>query len=251
MSLTSALYTANTALNASQIGLAVTSQNLANVATPGYTRQIARMEAVRGRVTDPHMIGSGVAVQEVRRQIDESLRARLWNAGSNEFGSAQRRSVYDQLETILNEGTDYDLSSSLSSFFNVWSEATTLQDSGSTLRNQARTVSTFIRNMRSDIMDQRAQIEAQIDAQVNQADALFAEIASINGTIATREAGSAQDGALRDRRDNIVGELARSWTSRSPKTTRARSMSMSDRPRSCRARSRAGSRSTGSRPTRG
>jgi len=208
MSLTSALYTANTALNASQVGLAVTSQNLANVATPGYTRQIARLEAVRGRITDPHMIGSGVAVQEVRRQIDESLRSRLWNAGADEFGSAQRQTVFDQLETILNEGTEQDLSSSLSSFFNVWSEATTLQDSGATLRNQARTVSTFIRTMRQDLMDQRAQIEEQIDSQVRAADALFAEIASINRTITTREVGNSQDGALRDRRDNIVTELS-------------------------------------------
>lgn len=208
MSLTSALYTANSALTASQIGLSVTSQNLSNAATPGYTRQVARLEAVRGRISDPNMIGSGVAVQEVRRQIDESLRTRLWNAESDEFGSAQRRGVFDQLETILNEGTEFDLSSELAGFFDVWSEATTLADSSSTLRNQGRTLAGFMRNMRSDLMDQRAQIEAQIDAQVKQADSLFSEIASINGTISNRELGSTQASALRDRRDNIITELS-------------------------------------------
>ena len=61
----------------------------------------------------------------------------------------------DMIEAILNEGTDYDLSSELSSFFNVWSEATTVLDSGSTLLNQGRTVATYIKNMRSDLLAQR------------------------------------------------------------------------------------------------
>ncbi len=208
MSLTAAMNIANSALTASQIGLQVTSQNLANVSTPGYTRQIALMRAIRGQVTDPFMIGSGVAVGEVRRQIDQALQSRLWNANSAEFSSAQQANVFSQLEAILNEGTDYDLSSELSSFFNVWSEATTVLDSGSTLVNQGRTIATYIKNMRSDLLAQRAQIEDQIDAQANHADALFEEIASINGTISSREVGNAQASALRDRRDQIVTELS-------------------------------------------
>jgi flagellar hook-associated protein 1 FlgK len=208
MSLTAAMNIANSALTASQIGLQVTSQNLANVSTPGYTRQIALMRAIRGQVTDPFMIGSGVAVGEVRRQIDQALQSRLWNANSAEFSSAQQANVFSQLEAILNEGTDYDLSSELSSFFNVWSEATTVLDSGSTLVNQGRTIATYIKNMRSDLLAQRRQIEDQIDAQANNADALFEEIASINATISSREVGNAQASALRDRRDQIVTELS-------------------------------------------
>lgn len=208
MSLTAAMNIANSALTASQIGLQVTSQNLANVSTPGYTRQIALMRAIRGQVTDPFMIGSGVAVGEVRRQIDQALQSRLWNANSSEFSSAQQANVFSQLEAILNEGTDYDLSSELSSFFNVWSEATTVLDSGSTLVNQGRTISTYIQNMRGDLLAQRRQIEDQIDAQANNADALFQEIASINGTITSREVGNAQASSLRDRRDQIVTELS-------------------------------------------
>ena len=208
MSLTSAMYIANSALATSQIGLQVTSQNLANAATPGYTRQVALLQAVRGRVSDPFMIGSGVAVNEVRRQIDNALQGRLWNANSQEFGNAQQLNVFNQLEAILNEGTEYDLSSELSSFFDVWSEATTILDSSATLVNQGKSISSFITNMRHDLINQRGQIEDQIDAQANQADALFAEIAQINGTISAREIGETEASALRDRRDQIVTELA-------------------------------------------
>ncbi|MGJ8636359.1 MAG: flagellar hook-associated protein FlgK [Phycisphaerales bacterium] len=208
MSLTSSLYIANSALTTSQVGLQVTSQNLANAATPGYTRQIALLQALRGRTTDPFMIGSGVGVSEVRRQIDTALQGRLWNANSQEFGSAQQLNVYNQLEAILNEGTDFDFSSELSSFFNTWSEATTLLDSSATVVNQGRSMATFIQNIRSDLVDQRQQIENQIDSEVNRANSLFQEIADINATISTSEIGVAEAGALRDRRDQIVTELA-------------------------------------------
>lgn len=208
MSLTSSLYIANSALTTSQVGLQVTSQNLANAATPGYTRQIALLQALRGRTTDPFMIGSGVGVSEVRRQIDTALQGRLWNANSQEYGSAQQLNVYNQLEAILNEGTDFDFSSELSSFFNTWSEATTLLDSSATVVNQGKSMATFIQNIRGDLVDQRQQIENQIDSEVNRANSLFGEIANINATISTSEIGEAEAGALRDRRDQIVTELA-------------------------------------------
>ncbi|MBL4810494.1 MAG: flagellar hook-associated protein FlgK [Phycisphaerales bacterium] len=208
MSLLSALYIANSALTTAQIGLQVTSQNLANAATPGYTRQVALMSAIRGRSNDPFMIGSGVGISEVRRQIDTALQSRLWNANSAEFGNAQQLNVYNQLEALLNEGTDFDLSSELSSFFNSWSEATTLLDSSATVANQGRALSSYIQNIRRGLVDQREQIENQIDSQTTQANALFSEIAQINATISSSENGQAQSSPLRDRRDQIVTELA-------------------------------------------
>tara|TARA_R110000782_G_scaffold13976_14_gene40995 strand:+ start:2434 stop:4152 length:1719 start_codon:yes stop_codon:yes gene_type:complete len=208
MSINSTLQIANSSLIASQIGLQVASNNLANATTPGYTRQIAMLEALRGRMADPNMIGSGVAVTQVRRQIDQALQERLWNGVSEQYSAAQRQGVFNQLESILNEGTEFDVSSQLSSFFNSWSEATTLLDTQSTLINQGKSMTGFIRNMRSELMAQRRQIEDQIDSQTTQANALLQEIADINQTISAREIGQAQASALRDRRDTIVTELS-------------------------------------------
>ena len=199
---------AQSSLIASQLGLQVTSQNLANAATPGYTRQIALLQAIRGRVSDPYQIGQGVAVSEVRRQIDDALQRRLWNSNSDEFSSAQQLNVLSQLETILNEGTEFDLSTELSSFFSSWTEATTLLDSGPTITNQGGSLSSFIRNMQSDLVQQREQLEDQIDSQVSRADSILSEIASINEVITSSEIGDAEAAGLRDRRDQIVTELA-------------------------------------------
>ena len=208
MSLGSTLNIANSSLIASQIGLQVASNNLANVSTPGYTRQIAMLQAMRGARSDPFQIGSGVGVASVRRQIDQALQERLWNGVSDQYASAQKLNTFNQLEAILNEGTEFDTSSQLSAFFNSWSEATTLLDSESSIVNQGQSLAGFIRNIRGQLMDQRRQIEDQLDAQTSQANALLEEIATINQTIAGREVGQAEASALRDRRDQIVTELS-------------------------------------------
>lgn len=208
MSLTSSMQIARSALITSQLGLQVTSQNLANAATPGYTRQIALLQAIRGRASDPYQIGQGVAVHEVRRQIDEALQRRLWNGNSEEFSSAQQLNVLSQLETILNEGTEFDMSTQLSSFFNSWTEATTLLDSEANIMNQGSALASFINNMQSDLIQQREQLEDQIDAQVLRADSILEEIASINQVITNSEIGETEASSLRDRRDQIVTELA-------------------------------------------
>lgn len=208
MSLTSSINIARSALNASQLGLQVSSMNMANAANPSYTRQIALLEAIRGRVSEPYQIGQGVAVTEVRRQIDEALQRRLWSGNSAEFSSAQQFGVLSQLETILNEGTEFDMSSQLSSFFNTWTEATTLLDSQASIRNQGEAIASFIRNMRSDLTTQRRQIEDQIDAQVLRADDILDEIATINRTITESEIGPTEASGLRDQRDALVTELS-------------------------------------------
>ncbi len=208
MSITSAMNIARSALFTSQIGLNVTAQNMANVATPGYARQIAMLEAIRGASSDPFNIGNGVAVADVRRQIDGALQKRLWNGISDEYAAGQKLNAMNQLEAILNEGTEFDMSSQLSGFFNTWSEATTLLDSQSTLLNQGRSLSSFIQNMRTDLLNERQQLESQIDAQTTQANALFSELASINETISTQENGTTEASSLRDRRDQIVTELS-------------------------------------------
>ena len=208
MSLTSSMHIARSALITSQLGLQVTAQNMANAATPGYTRQIAMIQALRGRANDPFQIGQGVAVNQVRRQIDDALQRRLWNSNSAEVASAQEFGVLSQLETILNEGTEFDMSTQLSSFFNSWTEATTLLDSEANIVNQGGSLSSFIRNMRTDLVNQREQLEEQIDAQVLSADAILEEIASINQVITESETGEAEAGSLRDRRDQLVTQLA-------------------------------------------
>src|SRR4051812_19103274 len=77
MSLSAALQIGTSALNAAQMAIQVTGNNLANAATQGYSRQIAILTPTRANSAGRVTIGTGVGVSDVRRQVDDALQARL------------------------------------------------------------------------------------------------------------------------------------------------------------------------------
>lgn len=210
MGLTSSFWIGASALNASQVALQVTGNNLANAATPGYTRQIARMSPQRSQQLSPRTsVGQGVRVAEVRRQIDEALQARLWGGISTEAQAAQQLGVLSQLESTLNELSGQDLSTELREFFNVWSERANLSESSAVVVQQGERLANFVQRLRADLVDQRGQVDRQLGSQVDRAGALLDEIAGLNVEIARVEGGGGGTAnSLRDRRDTLVTELS-------------------------------------------
>ncbi len=208
MSLTSALQIGHSALTASQVGLQVAGNNLANAATPGYTRQIASLAPQAGQRFGNVFLGRGVGVQDVRRQIDEALQSRLRNGISDAAASRQQLDVYSAIEATLNELSDGDLSSQLSEFFNGWSELANLTQGSAVVVQTGVSLAAFMRSMRSDLTSLRGQVDDQIGAMVTRADELTRQIASLNSQIVSSELGASENGALRDQRDAALSSLA-------------------------------------------
>ncbi len=208
MSLTAAIQIARSALTTSQVGLQVAGQNLANLATPGYSRQTATLSPIRSNQSSEFFIGRGVQVSGVQRQINESVQKRLWNGVSDETAKARSYDINAQLESILNELTGFDVSSELSNFFNAWSEAANLVASPAGVVEQGDRMANFINSMRQDLGALRRQVEDEVDASVLRADTLLDEIATINVEIKRTELTSATANALRDQRDALVTELS-------------------------------------------
>ncbi|MFI4898537.1 MAG: flagellar hook-associated protein FlgK [Phycisphaerales bacterium JB059] len=208
MSLTAAIQIARSALTTSQIGLQVAGQNLANLGTPGYTRQVASLSPIRSNQSSEFYIGRGVQVDGVRRQINEAVQKRLWNGVSDEYAKARTYDINNQLESLLNELTGFDLSSELSGFFNAWSEAANLVATPASVVEQGDRMAGFINSLRQDLGALRRQLEDEVDASVLRADAILEEIASINTEIQRTEGAAGTANALRDQRDNLITELS-------------------------------------------
>lgn len=207
MGLTSSLQIGNSALNAAQLAIQVTGNNLANAATPGYSRQIAFMEPNRPDGGGRFQVGMGVRVSGIRRQIDEALQARLWSGVSQEAAAHQQANIMSQIESVLGELGDNDLSSQFTSFFNTWSERANLTESSAVVIQQGQQLSDFIRKMRTDLGDQRDQIDRQMGIQVERADGILTKISQLNETISAAETGGGEAGSLRDQRDALITEL--------------------------------------------
>ncbi|MEO1535897.1 MAG: flagellar hook-associated protein FlgK, partial [Planctomycetota bacterium] len=208
MGLGSAFNIGRSALQASQLGVQVASNNLANAATPGYARQTLGLEAIPGAGSSAS-IGRGVQFTGVRRQIDEALNARLNGAISDAAAAQESSRILGSIETALNELTDLDLSSELGSFFTSFSELANGTQSQSQVIEQGELLAGFMRRLRGDLVDQRNQLDNRLGALVEQADALATEIAGLNEEIVRSEGGgAATNNPLRDRRDELVRELS-------------------------------------------
>lgn len=212
MSLTGAFQIGRSGLAAAQLGIQTAGNNVANAATPGYSRQVATLAPSRDTQVGSLFVGRGVEVSAIRRQVDTALQARLLKGTSSESAAHTEASLLSQVEATLNGLGDDNLSSDLSKFFEAWS---TLSDNPTNtgtralVVQQGRALSDSLRATRTSLTDQRAQADRDLRSQVAHADDLLAQVAGLNAEIVSAENGQASASGLRDQRDAVVNELAK------------------------------------------
>lgn len=209
MSLTAAMLIGRSGLSASQAGVQVSANNIANASTPGYSRQVMTLEPTRGQPFGSFgTIGRGVSVSDVRRQVSAALQARLWSSQAEQTSAAAQLDSMSALEASLQELTGNDFSSELSSFFGTWSEAGNLEQSNTVVVQQGQRLAEFMQRIRRDIFRVRDQIQSQMDGLATRANELLDQIAEINKAVARTERGKPNANELRDQRDMAVTSLS-------------------------------------------
>ena len=212
MGLTSALGIGRTALAAYQAALQITGQNIANIATPGYTRTSARLASVAGPNLGAGQVGQGVRITSVRRSISETLEARLRIAISDQRSARAERDTLSRVEGLFNPLGDFNLGSLMSEFFGALNDLQNNPDnvaSRGIVINAATTLAERIRSTRTSLIDLRNELNTEIQSVVLRGDELATKIAAINTQVALAEAGqSGPAAALRDERGQLLSELS-------------------------------------------
>jgi flagellar hook-associated protein 1 FlgK len=214
MSLFSSIQIANNALIAAQLGLQVTSNNVANANTPGYIRQELVLTPAPTQRYGGLLLGLGVSVSAVIQQTDRFLEERVRNAGSDLANSEAQESAYAQLESLIGELSDTDLSTSLSNFFNSIHDILNQPDSVS-VRNlavlQGRTLTDDVRRLDQRVREIRTEVNNRVAGAADRINSLLDEVAKLNVQISIAEGGNtlASDAVgLRDRRSQALKQLS-------------------------------------------
>ena len=148
-------------INAAQIGLTTTGQNIANVNTPGFSR-LNTVTASQSGVSSTNA-GGGVKVTSIRRLSNEFQNQQLWRATTeqNYYNSSQQ--YLTALETLMS-GDGASISSGLDQFFAALSEASATPGSVA-LRQQiigeAKNLSQRFNGLNSNIDAQLAALHEQ------------------------------------------------------------------------------------------
>ncbi len=212
MSLFSIFDIGKTALLTSQAALDVISHNIANVNTPGYSRQEIVLESQPPVKTSIGYIGRGVMARQVKRYYDGFLQRQILNQQQLIGRSSVLSSIYKQLESIFNEQTGSGFTTAYSEYLNAWQEVADNPDSKpqrTVLLSKAQTLVSRAKSMERAMTQLVSDIHTDVSNTVKKINQIAKEIANLNDKIAQVEAGSylkAND--LRDKRDNLMKELA-------------------------------------------
>ncbi|MEY5061620.1 MAG: Flagellar hook-associated protein 1 [Planctomycetota bacterium] len=214
MSINGALQIGQSAILASQAALQVAGNNMANAATPGYNRQVARLSPSRPEFLGRGgFVGTGVQLSRIQRTVDVALQGRARNAIADQNAAEIDQRFLNAIELIRNELSDQDLSSRLSAFFNSFSELAnnpTDEAVRTVVVQQGSGLANAIRGLRIEHTNVREEIDRALGATVRTVDGLLGQIADVNRQIVETEQGGAGGDAnsLRDRRDVLIDELS-------------------------------------------
>ena len=174
---------AGNAVAAYQNALSTVSNNIANVATDGYSRQDVTLQALPVTKAGSIFLGTGVIVDSVKRQYDAFVESNLRNTTSDLASQAPMVNYANRVVDVMG-GPTMGLNTALDQFFSS-ARALSADTSSTVLR------SSFVRD--ADGVAQRfGQLSGQleliqnetqdsVDSIVNQMNTLTKQLAVVNG----------------------------------------------------------------------
>ena len=197
-------------LNAAQGSLSVLSNNIANVNTPGYSRQQTTQNASVSNQYGGVYIGSGTTLGDVRRIYNDFLGAAYQKSTSlNSDATAYAGQAAAIDKTLSDKSTG--MSSAISSFFaSLQTAAATPSDVSARqlLVTSAQTLSNRFNSISSQLTQQSEGINSQLSTMSDQVNKLTSSIASLNNQISQVQGSSnSTPNNLLDARDEAVRSL--------------------------------------------
>ncbi|WP_324045145.1 lateral flagellar hook-associated protein LfgK [Aeromonas caviae] len=195
-------------LNASQIALNISAQNIANVNTIGYSRQEAMMGSLSGFGWMDN--GMGVEVTGVRRITDDYLVSQHWRSRSATGSSYAFHQYINTTEQLLGSES-MNITKGLDSFFASLSAAL---DSPETPAQRSQIVSSAgalanrFGQLNESLLTQEKQIDDQLGSTITQVNSYLKQVAELNTQIGEQASKGVNTSALEDSREQIVRELS-------------------------------------------
>ena len=212
-SIFNSLHIGYTGLNAAQVGINTTGHNIANAETEGYTRQRVIQSAATPLFAEGGNVGNGTRVQDIQRVFDNFVFDRYTSVSADKEYTEYTQQTLEELSTYFPEIDGVGIKADLAEYYNMWQTFADNPDNDAikvALAKQTETLTTHIGQTQNQVKSLQSQLNDQLAVNIKQVNDLAGELASLNKTIDTAEAGdvsSAND--LRDRRNVIERSLAR------------------------------------------
>lgn len=199
------------ALRSFQLALNTTGHNIANVNTPGYSRQRVSFVPTPDYPMGQLRVGTGTAAQSIQRLRDMMLEIQYNGAASRQSQLETLRQSLRQVEGLFNEPSEQGINHQLTALFNAFEELATRPDS-LTVRQmvlqKATTLAATFRQLDENLSGVQAALNENSQAYIREVNQIAAELAQVNAQIRAAHTTGASANDQLDRRDLLLSRLA-------------------------------------------
>lgn len=194
-----------------QRALSLTGHNIANVNTPGYSRQVAEFSSRPGQATGAGFIGSGVQISTIKRVYDELLGQQFQGAVASQSRLSMMNTLAGQIDGLL-ASPETSLSPALQSFFNAVQDVANDPASLSgrqVMLGEAEGLVQRLQGIDARLRDIDVDVNNRVQQSINEINDLVSSVASLNKQVVLAQGQTGQPpNDLLDQRDLLIGQLA-------------------------------------------
>lgn len=202
---------ARRALAANQLGIAVTGQNIANVNTPGYSRQRLELAESRPGRIGRFSLGTGVDIAGVSAYRDGFVESRLQAEVGISGRLTARRDGLAPVEAALQGSSAGGIQNAMAAFFGAFRDLEANPNSAplrGVVVQKANNLTSSFQSTRSRLEDIQRATDGQVRAGLDEVNVLSKKIAELNANIKTAEATGANASPLIDQRTELINQIA-------------------------------------------
>jgi flagellar hook-associated protein 1 FlgK len=207
---------AQQALMANQEALNVTSNNVANQNTAGYTRQVVNFQSVDAVTLSGSTFGAGVT-SSATSQRDRVLEQQVQQQTQTQAQSGALESALKQIENVFSlsstpsSASSTVLGTAINSFFSSLTALASIPSDTATRQNvltAANSLAEAFNSASNQLAQVSTSLNQQVGGDVGQVNSLATTIASLNAQI-TSLSPNTDAGALEDQRQLAIAQLSK------------------------------------------
>ncbi len=184
--------------------------NIANLDTPGYSRQRADLQESAAIFDGQHMFGTGVELDQIVSLRDRVLNLRIQDERQNQGALQAQVSSLQDIEPLFSSQTE-NLNDAISKFFGSISDLST--NAASVPLRQAVLISAEdmtarFRSASTTLQQRQFSLDLDIQQAADQVNQITSQIAYLNSKIAGCLAKSTEKGSFEDQRDQQLEVLS-------------------------------------------
>lgn len=210
MSLSTSLLTAVQSLVADTGALQITSNNIANANTPGYSRQLVVLQEATPTNDGNASLGNGVVLEGYQSVRDELVTSQIQQETQAQSGANAQLASLQQIQPTFTTSTN-DIGTEMSALFtSISSLSTNATNSaaGEAVITAGQNLATAFNTTSNTLTTQQAGLNTQVTQDVSQINQLTQQIAALNPQLTELNATGQSTGSVQDQQNQLVLSLS-------------------------------------------